>query len=208
MPNDTLILYIHGKGGTAAEAKHYEPLFPACDIIGLDYKAETPWDAKLEFPTVFASLSAGYHRIILIANSIGAYLSMCALPQERIEKAYFISPIVNMENLIHNMMIRANVSEDELCEKETIEVEFGEALSWRYFSYVRSHPIRWNVSTEILYGGRDHLIDRETITCFANAHQGKLSIMKNGEHRFHTPEQMAFLDAWITHCKNSKRKSV
>lgn len=44
------------------------------------------------------------------------------------------------------------------------------------------HPIRRNVSTEILYGGWDRLTDRETITCFANAHQGKLSIMKNGEY--------------------------
>ena len=29
-------LYIHGKGGRAAESEHYKALFPECEIIGLD----------------------------------------------------------------------------------------------------------------------------------------------------------------------------
>ncbi len=198
MRNRTLVLYIPGKGGTAEEAGHYKPLFPHCDVVGLDYKAETPWDAKSEFPSELRTLSAGYDHIILIANSIGAYFSMCALPQEEIEKAYFISPIVDMEKLICNMMIWANVSEDELQEKGTIETAFGETLSWEYLCYVRSHPVDWTVPTEILYGGKDNLTDRETITSFADDHSAGLTVMENGEHWFHTSEQMSFLDDWIT----------
>ncbi len=198
MLNNTLVLYIHGKGGTAEEAEHYNPLFPHCDVVGLDYKAETPWDAKDEFGTAFQRLSAGYSRVILIANSIGAYFSMCALPQKRIRKAYFISPIVDMEKLIQNMMTSANVSEDDLQKEETIETAFGEPLSWEYLRYVRSHPLHWSVPTEILYGGQDNLTDRETILTFANAHEVNLTVMENGEHWFHTAEQMAFLDNWLT----------
>lgn len=41
MQNKTLVLYIHGKGGTVQEAVHYKSLFPHCDVVGLDYKAET-----------------------------------------------------------------------------------------------------------------------------------------------------------------------
>ena len=33
-----LVLYIHGKGGCAGESEHYKPLFPECDVIGLDYQ--------------------------------------------------------------------------------------------------------------------------------------------------------------------------
>ena len=194
---NTLLLYIHGKGGTAEEAEHYKPPFPGCDVVGLDYRSETPWDAKAEFPAVFQTLSAEYNRIILIANSIGAYFSMCALPQEKIEKAYFISPIVDMEKLIGNMMSWANVSEDDLREKQTIETAFGETISWKYLCYVRSHPLSWTVPTEILYGGQDNLTDRKTITAFANDHQAELTVMENGEHWFHTNEQMQFLDDWI-----------
>ncbi len=208
MQNRTLILYIHGKGGTAEEAEHYKPLFPGCHVVGLDYTADTPWDAKTEFPAAFAELSAGYGPVILIANSIGAYFSMCALPQETIAKAYFISPIVDMEKLICSMMVWANVTEDELREKGTVETTFGETLSWEYLSYVRSHPINWTVPVEILYGGQDDLTDRGTVTAFANAHNRALTIMEDGEHWFHTPEQMAFLDAWLMSCENAERKDL
>ena len=205
---NTLVLYIHGKGGTAEEAEHYKPLFPGCDVVGLDYRAETPWDAKAEFAVAFQTLSAEYTRVILIANSIGAYFSMCALPQEKIKKAYFISPIVDMEKLIGNMMGWANVAEDDLREKETIETAFGETLSWEYLCYVRSHPFSWTVPTEILYGGQDNLTDRKTITAFANAQEAALTVMENGEHWFHTPEQMKFLDTWIIRCENAEKESV
>lgn len=205
MQNHTLILYIHGKGGTAEEAAHYEPLFPGCDVAGLAYKAETPWDAKSELPAAFQRLSVGYDRVILIANSIGAYFSMCVLPQARLEKAYFLSPIVDMEKLIARMMGWANVSENDLREKGTIETAFGETLSWEYLCYVRRHPIQWTVPTEILYGGQDNLTDRETIAAFAKTHQAGLTVWENGEHWFHTPEQMKLLDDWILRCEKAAR---
>lgn len=197
MSKNTLVLYVHGKDGTVEEAEHYKKLFCGCDLAGFDYKSQTPWNAKLEFPAAFETLVTGYDNVILIANSIGAYFSMCALPQEKIEKAYFISPVVDMEKLICNMMMWANVSEQDLREKGIIETSFGETLSWEYLSYVRSHPTHWNVPTEILYGDKDNLTDRQTITAFANAISAGLTVMENGEHWFHTAEQMAFLDEWI-----------
>lgn len=191
------ILYVHGKGGTAKEAEHYKPLFPGHDVFGLDYKACTPWEAKEEFPAAIQKLPGPQRKMILIANSIGAYFSMCALPQEKIEKAYFISPIVDMERLIRDMMSWAKVSETELRERGVIETGFGEALSWEYLCYVRRHALNWNVPTEILYGGNDNLTSLETITAFSSAHHAGLTVMKNGEHWFHTDEQMTFLDNWI-----------
>ena len=44
-----LVIYVHGKGGTAEEAKHYKVLFPESDVIGFDYKSQNPWEAKSEF---------------------------------------------------------------------------------------------------------------------------------------------------------------
>ena len=38
-----LVLYVHGKGGSAEEAKHYQPLFAGSDVMGFDYQAQTPW---------------------------------------------------------------------------------------------------------------------------------------------------------------------
>lgn len=197
MPSDTLILYIHGKGGSPDEAAHYAPLFPNCDVVGFDYRAEAPWEAAEEFPPAFEELAAPYRHVAVIANSIGAYFTMCALPQERIARAYFISPIVDMEKLIVTMMGWANVTETELQERERIETAFGETLSWEYLSYVRSHPTCWRVPTRVLYGAADDLTDRETVTAFCQHHGAELTVMEKGEHWFHTPEQMAFLDDWL-----------
>jgi hypothetical protein len=143
-------------------------------------------------------INRNYDHIILIANSIGAFFSMNANIGTVIKKAYFISPIVNMEKLITDMMLWANVSQQELQEKQTIETEFGETLSWEYLSYVRNNPIQWEVPTDILYGSKDNLTSLETITAFAKKHNAKLTVMEDGEHWFHTKEQMDFLNKWIT----------
>ena len=119
---------------------------------------------------------------------------------ELVWKAYFISPIVDMEKLILDMMLRANITESELQEKGIIQTD-GEELSWEYLSYVRKHPIKWNVPTEILYGDQDNVSAYETITEFSQKYNAHLTVMKNGEHWFHTKEQMRFLDDRIR-CKS------
>ena len=192
-----IIIYIHGKGGNAEEANHYRSLFPESDVVGFDYTSQNPWDAKNEFPGLFDSCSKAYDEVILIANSIGAFFAMSALAEKSISKALFISPIVNMENLITDMMMWANVTEDELESKKKIPTAFGETLSWEYLCYVRRYPIRWHIPTCILYGGKDNLTSRETISEFAEKQGADLTVMEDGEHWFHTKEQMQFLDDWI-----------
>ena len=105
---DKAVIYIHGKGGDAEEAIHYKPLFSDCDVIGLDYTAQFPWEAKKEFPLLFSSICENYRSVEIIANSIGAYFAINALSNQQIEKAYFISPVVDMERLIADMMIWAS----------------------------------------------------------------------------------------------------
>jgi len=133
----------------------------------------------------------------LIANSIGAFFAMSALDETLVDRAYFISPVVDMESLIGNMMQWANVTEQELAQRGEAPTDFGETLSWRYLRYVRQHSIAWNVPTRILYGEHDNLTSLETVSAFARRHHAKLTVMPGGEHWFHTPEQMRFLDQWL-----------
>ncbi|MBQ7567801.1 alpha/beta hydrolase [bacterium] len=192
-----LAVYIHGKGGSADEAEHYQALFPVHRVLGFAYRSQTPWEAREEFPAHLAPLNRQHGPITLIANSLGAYLAMNAGIEELTERAYFISPIVDMEKLIGRMLTWAKASEDELKAKGVIATDFGEELSWDYLAYVRKHPLKWNVPTAILYGGRDELTDYETIAAFARQHSAQLTVMENGEHWFHTEEHMAFLDSWL-----------
>ncbi|MGX8684166.1 MAG: alpha/beta hydrolase [Lachnospiraceae bacterium] len=192
-----LILYIHGKGGSAAESEHYKPLFPDCEVLGLDYQTFTPWETGAEIREAAEKLKAKHDSIILIANSIGAFFSMNAGIDKLINKAYFISPIVDMEKLIVDMMLWANVTQAELKAKSVIRTIFGEDLSWDYLCYVRDHPISWDVPTQILYGENDNLTSYETIRAFTERHNAILTVMEGGEHWFHTEKQMQFLDDWI-----------
>ena len=200
----TAVVYVHGKDGLVQEAEHFKTLFPDCEVIGFDYMAENPWEAVPEFSTYFARLFPQYDSIILIANSLGAYFSMESGIAPMIRKAFFISPIVDMEKLIQNMMSWKGVTEEELREQGVIPNEYGDDLSWEYLTYVREHPVDWDVPTEILYGDQDNLTSLETMTGFAEKHHAGLTVMQGGEHWFHTEEQMRFLDEWIINVKAQK----
>ena len=192
-----VVIYIHGKGGNAEEAEHYKELFTSCDVVGLNYTARFPWEAKKEFPLIFDSVCKHYESVQIVANSIGAYFAMNALSDKQIEKAYFISPIVNMQKLITDMMLWANVTDSELQDKKEIKTDFGETLSWNYLCYVKENPITWRIPTHILFGEKDNLTSYATISEFSKRINATLTIMKNGEHWFHTEEEMKFLDEWI-----------
>jgi hypothetical protein len=172
------VIYIHGKGGSATESEHYIPLFPDCQVIGLDYQTFNPWDTGKEIYDAIIELKSQCENIILIANSIGAFFCMNAGIDNMIQKAYFISPVVDMEKLN------------------------GYELAGEWLRYVKSHPVKWSAPTCILYGSKDDLVSLDTISDFVKTHNVPLTVMEGGEHWFHTEEQMRFLDNWIKEYKS------
>ena len=192
-----VILYIHGKGGSYLEAEQYRKNCIGFDMIGIDFNEYLPWIVQNQIQSVYNEAREKYDYVYVIANSIGAYFAMHTLQNCDIEKALFISPVLDMERLILDMMSLANVSEKDLCEKEEIPTDFGETLSWKYLCFVRENPIIWNAPTEILYAENDNLVSRRTVDEFIGSHNANLTVMENGEHWFHTDEQLAFLNDWM-----------
>ena len=190
----SVVLYIHGMGGSAGEAAHYASLFPHARVLGLDDRTLTPWETGPEIRETAERLAAEDGPITLIANSIGAYFSLHDL---LLRRAYLISPILDMEKLILGMMARAGVTEAELAEKGVVPTDSGEPLSWAYLRWVREHPIRWSAPAEILYGSLDTFTSRGTAEAFSKKFGAGLTVLDGGEHWFHTAAQMTFLDAWI-----------
>jgi surfactin synthase thioesterase subunit len=122
---------------------------------------------------------------------------MLAFNGDELCKALLVSPILDMEKLICDMMARAGVMENELQEKGEITTKFGETLSWRYLTWVRKHPVNnWSCPTAVLYAGQDNMTSRETVDAFVAEKHAALTVMENGEHWFHTPQQMEVLTAW------------
>ena len=192
--SDKIILYVHGMGGSPREAERYRDICAGFDVIGVEYDGSFPANAMNDIRRAYDNARG---KIYLLANSIGAYFSMLALQGCDVEKALFISPILDMERVILDMMSRAGVSEADLRGKGEIVAASGEVLSWEYLRFVRENYIAWSVPTEILYAGNDVITSRRTVNDFVRGHDAGLTVMENGEHWFHTEEQLAFLDEWI-----------
>ena len=199
------VLYVHGRGGSANEAKRYAGLFPEYDVCGVEYSNYEPWDAGKEIYDELLRLRQKQGEIIVVANSLGAFFTLCAGADKLIDRAYFISPLIDMELLIMDLMKESGITEEELKRRGNITTGSGEELSWEYLSYVRAKSVRWNVPTKILYGQYDCLVPFETVSAFAEKYGAEITVMENGEHWFHTKEQLAFLDEWIL-LKENRRK--
>ena len=205
-------LFVHGKLGCKEEALAFGEL--ACpmgwQVVGVDLPEHgsrrdapeklLPWTAVPELQAVYRAMGQRWRQISLRANSIGAWLTMLALQEQDLDHALFVSPVVDMVNLIETMMTWAGVTEEELRQKRNIPTQFGETLSWEYLCWAREHPLHWNTSTEILYAGGDTLTSRAVIDDFAAKSGSGLTVMENGEHWFHTEEQLQFLRAWERRC--------
>ena len=112
-----------------------------------------------------------------------------------------VSPVLDMERLILNMMKQADVSEGRLRREQVIQTSFGQTLSWEYLAYTRSRPAAgWEAPTHILYGSSDHLIERSVVEKFAQEFNCSLTVFQHGEHWFHTQEQLDFLYHWMENC--------
>lgn len=208
-PADRAYLFVHGRCGCKEEGAAFaEVVRPkGFQVLAVDLpehgarKGEKgsfdPWTAAPELRSVLEFMKPRWDDVSLRANSIGAHFSMLAFAGEPLRRALFVSPILDMERLIADMMRGAGVTEEELAARGEIATDSGQTLSWRYLSWERQHPIQnWRCPTAILYAGRDDLTGRETAERFAAGHGASLTVMENGEHWFHTPEQLAVLREW------------
>lgn len=124
-------------------------------------------------------------------RSIGAYFSLLAFREVKLEKSLFVSSVLDMEKLIRDMMGWAGVTQEQLKEAGEIPTAFGETLSWSYLTYAAEHRItEWDSPTAILYAGKDHLTARGTVDDFAQRFGCSVTTMEDGE-------QLDVLDTWL-----------
>lgn len=141
---------------------------------------------------------ANYEEINLWACSMGAYFSLLAYKNENIKNSLFVSPVINMKEIIDNMMLWSNITEEDLKSKQEIKTDLGQTLYWDYYKYVKENPIiNWNKKTWILYGSQDDMQKQNIIKEFSVKFNCELSILENGEHYFHTKEQLLFYENWL-----------
>lgn len=201
-------LYVHGKNGSKEEALDFAEL--ACpagyQVLAVDLPEHgerkgsseklLPWVVIPELQFICQYAKVHWRSVSLRTTSIGAWLSMMALQDKDLKQALFVSPVVDMEDLITNMMQWAGVTEAQLQQAGEIPTAFGETLSWKYLCWVREHPLQWHTPTQVLYGEKDNLTSREVLDRFKSNTGAHLTIMADGEHWFHTELQLAVLQEW------------
>ena len=207
---DGVYLYVHGQGGSKEEAASFaaHAVRRGWQVLSIDLPQHggrnndpaplDPWHAIPELEQLFGYARQRWSRLAWFANSIGAWFTMQALCGTPLENCLFASPILDMERLIYRMMGWANVTESQLRQRQTIQTDFGQTLSWEYLCWAKAHPVtQWETPTHILYGGLDNMTERCVADEFTRRFSCRLTVMEDGEHWFHTPQQLAVLDQWV-----------
>ena len=157
-----------------------------------------PQHAVPDLKQVFAFASARADSISLWANSIGAYFSLLAYTDEVIEQSLFLSPVVDMQRLIQNMMTWFGVTEEQLRGEKEISTPMGLVLYWDYYQYALENPImKWRAPTSILYGKKDELCEYDVVSSFCSRVHCSLTLSDRSEHYFHTEEDLAIYREWL-----------
>ena len=176
--SEKIFLFVHGLHGRKEEALAFaEVVVPkGYQVLGIDMSVEhKPWEVLPLLKDIRDYLFENWKNVSIRANSIGSWFALLAFQNMKVEQAMLVSPILDMKKFIELMPQR----EDD------------------YYEWVVNHPItRWKAPTYILRPEVDLIVSKETGRDFISQHQCQVTIMPNGEHWFHTPEQLAFLKAW------------
>lgn len=211
--SEKCFLYIHGKLGFKEEAESFAEIagVKGWQVLSIDLpehgerKQEkdrfNPWCAVPELKTVLQYIQQHFKTVGLRANSIGAWFAMQSFDGSEFERCLFVSPVLDMEKLIQNMMQWADVSEERLKKESLVPTDIGETLSWKYYEYAKAHPImEWRCRIDILYASNDNMTTQKTVDEFTEKCHSSITVMENGDHWFHTSEQLAVLNQWAAEC--------
>lgn len=176
--SDKVFLFVHGHGGNKEEARAFADVVNhlGYQVIGIDLPVMEMPDRVMELLSdVTQYLKQNYRSINVRANSIGCWFAMLAFQQGGLDKALFVSPLLDMKAFI-----------DSADDKDE-----------RYYEWVVSHPIeRWDAETFILRPQRDAVVAEKVYESFLSLHPCQVEIVENGEHWFHTADQLEILRQW------------
>ena len=208
--SEKLYLFVHGKLSCKEEAERFAEIVESYNYQVLSFDLPEHGERKSgktdftvqncvsDLKTVINHVIGKYKSISLYGCSIGAYFSLIAYKNIEFKKCLFVSPILDMEKLIQNMMQWAGVTEEDLETRKEIKTSFGETLYWDYYQFVKNNPVDlWKNKTYILYGENDNLTEKGVLNSFKDKFNCSVETMPDGEHYFHTRKQLIFLDNWI-----------
>lgn len=155
------------------------------------------WNGMRDLAIIGDHAFQQWQRVSLYACSLGAYFSLQTYPDRPFEKCLFQSPIVDMHYLIRQMMRWFSITEERLAQEKEISTPV-DLMTWKYYQYVLKHPIeKWNIPTQILFGGRDQLQSLPVIRAFAQRFACSVTVAENSDHPFMEEADSAIVREWL-----------
>ena len=161
-----------------------------------DDKAFTPMDASPEV-RAFAQLARSQStEVSLLANSIGAYFSLCDTPAGTFEHAWLVSPLLDLEYYIRDIMAEYSVTDERLEAQTVIDTPRG-VLERPYLRFVEEHPAQLNAPSWIIRGDQDEMVPLDTLSRFVGAPGVELVQVEGGQHFLGQPPHIDTVVAWF-----------
>ena len=199
--SDKIFLFIHGLNGDGSGAIRFSKVAEkfGWQVYGITLPRDEirPEILIPKLQSTMEFLESQWKTISIRANSFGAWLSLISFRGKIFDRCLFVSPLLNMENFILNLMKLESISEEDLEREGEIDSKFGVRLSWKYLEFVRKNPVRSISSkTRILHCSGDEVIPLDESKNFAAENSCELEILDGGEHWFHTDNQIKLLEIW------------
>lgn len=217
-----VFIFVHGQGGNKEEADDFAPvaLKRGYDVLAVDLPCHGGRTDGVEFlpyyviPELKAVLKAAqkrYKSVSVRATSIGVWLSLLAFKGEKIDKCLFVSPLVDMENMIYGLMSAAGITEERLEAEKIINVDFGGGnsvvLSWEYLQFAKNNkPQPLCENTFVLRADNDETIKPETVDEFCEKYNCNITVLSGGEHWLHTESDKLRVKKWEYRCLKNKSR--
>lgn len=207
--SDKAYLFVHGKMSSkeSAEAFAQVAMEKGYQTVSFDLPSHGErigenercdiWNGMRDLAIAGDYVFANWKEVSLFGCSLGAYFCLHTYQTRNFKKCLFQSPIVDMEYLIRQMMEWFDVPEERLAQEKEVETPI-DILSWEYYQYVKIHPIRkWNIPTNILFGGKDNLQSLTVMRTFADRFNSVLTVAENSEHSFMEKGDGIIVEEWL-----------
>ena len=161
-----------------------------------DDKAFNPIEASPEV-RMFAQLAHSQSTEIgLRAHSIRAYFSLCDTSAGTFERVWLVSPLLDLEYYIWDMMAEYSVTDEQLEAQTVIDTPRG-VLDWPYLRFVEEHPAKLDTPIWIIRGDQDEVVPLGALSRFVGAPGVELVQVEGGKHFLGRPPYLDTLVAWF-----------
>ena len=136
------------------------------------------------------------NKISLLAISVGAYAALCDTPSGTFERAWLVSPLLDLERYVRDVMSTYSVTDERLEAKTVINTPRA-SLSWPDLCFLTEHPVRLDMPSWTIRGSRDDVVPMEALSRFLSAPGAELVEIAGGPHFLGEPPYLDTVASWF-----------